>query len=61
VHQEHHEHIRCTRCNEIAPTPGCVLPNAHAAIAASTGYLVSGHRVLFEGLCPVCSKVEKNH
>ena len=56
VHQEHHEHIRCTRCGAIAPIRGCVVPEAQAAIASSTGYLVSGHQVLFEGLCPVCSK-----
>lgn len=60
VHQEHHEHIRCTRCDAIAPVAGCVLPEAQAAIASSTGYLVSGHQVLFEGLCPVCSKVEEH-
>ena len=60
VRQEHHEHIRCTRCGAIAPIAGCVLPEAQAAIASSTGYLVSGHQVVFEGLCPVCSKVEEH-
>ena len=56
LHQEHHEHIVCTRCRAIAPVPGCVLPEAQDVIAASTGYLVGGHKVLFEGLCPTCSK-----
>lgn len=56
--QEHHEHIKCTRCGAIAPIQGCLVPEARASIASSTGYLVSGHRLLFEGLCPVCSKAE---
>jgi Fe2+ or Zn2+ uptake regulation protein len=58
VHQEHHEHIRCMRCHAVAPIPGCVVTEAQTTIAASTGYLVSGHQVLFEGLCPLCSKEE---
>jgi Fe2+ or Zn2+ uptake regulation protein len=56
AHQDHHEHIRCTGCNEIAPVPGCIITETETALAASTGYLVSGHRVVFEGLCPVCSE-----
>ena len=60
VHQEHHEHIRCTRCRAVAPIPGCVAAEAQTAVAASTGYLVSGHQVLFEGLCPACSKEEEH-
>jgi len=59
MHQEHHEHILCTQCRMIAPIPGCVVPEAQEIIAASTGYLVEGHKVLFEGLCPVCSKEER--
>lgn len=59
MHQEHHEHIICSRCRAIAPIPGCVVPEAQDMIAASTGYLVGGHKVLFEGLCPVCSKEER--
>lgn len=59
--REHHEHIRCTSCFAVAPVPGCVVTEAQSAIAASTGYLISGHRVLFEGLCPACSKEEWGH
>jgi Fe2+ or Zn2+ uptake regulation protein len=59
VHQEHHEHVRCTSCHEVAPIPCCILTEAQSALAASTGYLVSGHQVLFEGLCPTCSAQER--
>jgi Fur family transcriptional regulator, ferric uptake regulator len=58
LHQEHHEHIVCTSCGAIAPIPGCLVPEAQEAIAASTGYLVGGHKLLFEGLCPACAKEE---
>ena len=59
VHQDHHEHIRCTGCDEVAPIPGCIITESETALAASTGYLVSGHQVIFEGLCPACSKGER--
>ncbi|MBV9453322.1 MAG: transcriptional repressor [Rubrobacter sp.] len=52
---KHHEHILCTSCPEVAPIPCCIVTEAQSALAASTGYLVSRHQVLFEGLCPTCS------
>ena len=50
----HHEHIQCDRCGRIAEVPGCVLEDAAAVIESSTGFRLSGHRVVFSGLCPGC-------
>ncbi len=56
--QEHHEHIRCVTCGEVAEVPGCVLEEAAASVKKSTGYLVVGHHLLFAGTCPRCSRAE---
>jgi len=53
--QEHHEHIRCVICGEVAEVPGCVLEEAAASVMKSTGYRVEGHHLLFAGTCPSCS------
>jgi Fe2+ or Zn2+ uptake regulation protein len=55
LHREHHEHIRCSTCGRIAEVPGCVLEGAALAVSASTGFVVSGHHVVFAGLCAGCA------
>jgi Fe2+ or Zn2+ uptake regulation protein len=52
----HHEHVRCESCGRVAEVPGCVLEDAAAGIEASTGYRLSGHSLVFSGLCPQCSR-----
>ena len=54
VHQEHHEHVRCSNCGKVAEVPGCVVEGAAAAVRASTGFVVRGHQLVFSGTCPEC-------
>jgi Fe2+ or Zn2+ uptake regulation protein len=56
-HQEHHEHIRCSRCGRIAEVPGCVVEGAATTVRASTGFVVTGHQLVFSGLCGACAEV----
>jgi Fur family ferric uptake transcriptional regulator len=57
---EHHEHVRCDRCGAVAAVPGCTMPAGRERAEAETGYLITGHHVLFSGLCAGCSKVGDN-
>ena len=57
-HQDHHEHIRCNICGEVAEVPGCVLEEVSASVTKSTGYRVEGHHLLFAGTCPTCRRGE---
>jgi Fur family transcriptional regulator, ferric uptake regulator len=52
---EHHEHIRCESCGRVVEVPGCVLEDASAAVAGSTGFAVRSHQLLFTGVCPACA------
>jgi Fe2+ or Zn2+ uptake regulation protein len=54
--REHHEHIRCTSCGQVAEVPGCVLDQAVASVQRRTGFRVADHQVVFTGLCPSCRK-----
>ena len=51
---EHHDHLRCVRCAALEAIP-CVVDRAGLdAVAARTGYTVTAHRVVLDGLCPAC-------
>jgi Fe2+ or Zn2+ uptake regulation protein len=54
-HQEHHEHVQCTGCGRVAEVPGCILEETPAMVEAGTGFRISGHQLVFTGLCPACS------
>ena len=51
----HHEHVRCDRCGAVGEVPGCVVGDAVPRIQRLTGFRVTGHQVLFSGVCPQCS------
>jgi len=52
---EHHEHVRCDRCGAVGAVPGCVVRNAVPRVQEATGFRVTGHQLLFSGLCPECA------
>lgn len=54
VLSEHHEHVLCTRCGAVAGVGGCNLAEMQRAAESMTGFVVTGHRVLFHGLCGSC-------
>ncbi len=51
----HHEHVRCERCGEVGEVPGCVVDAAVPRVQELTGFRVTGHQILFSGVCPRCS------
>ena len=56
VGDDHHEHVRCDSCGQVAEVPGCVLEDAAAAVQSSTGYRITSHQLVFGGLCPACAQ-----
>lgn len=47
---EHHEHVRCDRCGAVAAVPGCAVRKPR------TDFVITGHNLLFSGLCPRCAR-----
>jgi Fur family ferric uptake transcriptional regulator len=52
---EHHEHIVCSGCGQVAEVPGCLIDQAVPEVERRTGYSVTGHRLTFSGRCASCS------
>lgn len=52
---DHHEHVRCDACGAVGAVPGCVVDAAVPRVQRETGFRVTGHRILFSGLCPACA------
>ncbi|MCW2968132.1 MAG: Fur family transcriptional regulator, ferric uptake regulator [Solirubrobacteraceae bacterium] len=53
----HHEHVRCERCGAVGEVPGCVVDAAVPRVQKLTGFRVTGHQLLFSGVCPACARV----
>ena len=49
-----HYHIRCTRCGRVDDVEIGPLKKIEDALAESTDYQVTGHRLEFVGLCRKC-------
>jgi Fe2+ or Zn2+ uptake regulation protein len=53
--ETHHDHVRCTDCGRVAPLRGaCRLADADQELSDATGFRISGHSLVFTGLCPDC-------
>jgi Fur family ferric uptake transcriptional regulator len=53
----HHEHVRCERCGAVAAVPGCLVESSAPAVERRTGFTITGHRLLFAGICPECREL----
>ncbi len=58
----HHHHVVCVSCGEVRdvsvdPQAEKAITRLVAAIAASTGYHATGHRIDIEGTCAACRTV----
>lgn len=55
-----HYHLFCTGCGRVFDAPLSYRAEFDAQVAAETGFQVSRHRIIFEGLCPECGKEKGN-
>lgn len=51
---DHHDHVRCESCGAVSSLPECLLERAGERVEKGTGFAVTGHRLVFSGLCPSC-------
>lgn len=58
---DRHYHIFCTNCERVFDAPLNYHEEYDAKIAVKTGFQITRHRVVFEGLCPECCEKEKNN
>jgi len=54
----HHDHLHCSRCDELVAVPCVLRREAFAGLEAETGVAVSEHRVVLSGLCATCRTLE---
>jgi Fe2+ or Zn2+ uptake regulation protein len=51
----HHDHVHCERCGMVAEIAGdCLVEAVEQRVGAATGFTVSGHSLVFNGVCPTC-------
>lgn len=53
----HHKHLLvCNICGEIIPIEGCPLHKLENDLISKTGYIITGHSLEFNGICPQCTE-----
>ena len=53
---DRHYHLLCTDCGKVFDAPLPYHAEYDDAVARETGFRISRHRTVFEGLCPACSR-----
>ena len=51
-----HYHILCTECGSVTDAPIGYNDSDDAYVSSETGFIIKGHRTVFEGICPACQK-----
>jgi|HubBroStandDraft_6_1064221.scaffolds.fasta_scaffold384804_2 Fe2+ or Zn2+ uptake regulation protein len=51
---DHHDHLHCTRCDELVAVPCVIERDACSALETEIGVAISEHRVILRGLCAKC-------
>lgn len=56
VGRDHHDHLICTRCNQIIEFENDQIERLQDAVARRHGFRVSSHKMELYGLCRACQK-----
>ena len=51
-----HYHVRCVRCGRVGDVEIARIKEVEREAQRVSGYRITGHRVVFTGLCPACRK-----
>jgi Fe2+ or Zn2+ uptake regulation protein len=55
-----HYHIRCLNCGRVDNAPVAPLKQIEDELYGATVYTIIGHRLVFEGLCPKCTRAAES-
>lgn len=55
-----HYHLFCTGCGKVFDAPLDYHSEYDAQITKETGFRISRHRMVFEGLCPECNNIKED-
>ena len=55
-----HYHVHCTNCGAVEDVKIDYNYKKDKEIEKETGYNITGHSLVFEGLCPMCDKLLNN-
>jgi Fur family ferric uptake transcriptional regulator len=55
----HTHHVVCERCHAVVEITGCDLGDFLDAVAAYTGYTITGHWLEISGVCEQCQREER--
>ncbi|WP_071027164.1 Fur family transcriptional regulator [Peptoniphilus raoultii] len=53
---DHRHYIICTKCGKVSKIKGCPMDAFEEEVSNDTGFIVKGHTVELEGICPDCQK-----
>ncbi len=56
---ENHYHVICTVCGKVVDSPFDYCFDDDFVVEKETGFKISRHRTVFEGICPECMKKEQ--
>lgn len=51
---EKHYHLKCTCCGKFSDISIPYMEDLDSEVERATGYTLSSHAIIFEGLCPAC-------
>ena len=55
----HHYHVRCVQCGRVDDLPGHGADSGLGELEQTGGYVILGHRLEFDGLCPNCQNANE--
>jgi Fur family ferric uptake transcriptional regulator len=55
----HHDHVRCVRCGDVTDVQQSSGLRVEPAPGTLSGYRILGHRLEYDGICPLCQQLEK--
>ena len=54
IHTKPHQHIRCIQCGCYYNIEESNLGDIDRSVERDTGFVVTAHQMLFDGICPAC-------